>query len=131
LAFGARLHLVGPLGFSISEHAVRRAGLDYWKHVDLEYSSSWEEFEKCLTENSYIYFITTQGTVSLESVSFEKRGSIFLVFGSETEGFQQLPKKAFDRGLSVYIPMLNKHIIRSHNLSNAVAMVLWEWRRCP
>jgi tRNA(Leu) C34 or U34 (ribose-2'-O)-methylase TrmL len=69
--------------------------------------------------------------VSLESVSFEKRGSIFLVFGSETEGFQQLPKKAFDRGLSVYIPMLNKHIIRSHNLSNAVAMVLWEWRRCP
>ncbi|GJQ10349.1 hypothetical protein GpartN1_g2140.t1 [Galdieria partita] len=129
LAFGSRLHLIGPLGFSIEEHAVRRAGLDYWKHVDWEYSSCWEEFEKGIPENSHIYFITTQGTVSLERVSFETTGPVFLIFGSETEGFQQLPSKAFDRGLLVYIPMQNKHIIRSHNLSNAVAITLWEWHR--
>ncbi|GJD10920.1 Putative tRNA (cytidine(34)-2'-O)-methyltransferase [Galdieria sulphuraria] len=126
LAFGAKLHLIGPLGFSIDEHAVRRAGLDYWKYVDWKYSSCWEDFEKGVPENSHIYFITTQGTVSLERVTFKTTGPVFLIFGSETEGFQQLPIKALDKGTSVYIPMQNKHIVRSHNLSNAVAIALWE-----
>eukprot|EP00871_Galdieria_phlegrea_P004569 jgi/Galph1/5112/GphlegSOOS_G3783.1 len=133
LAFGARLHLIGPLGFSIDEHAVRRAGLDYWKHVDLEYSESWEAFEKAskvVGDNCHFYFFTKCGEHVLGNVTFSKVGHVLLIFGSETEGFQQLPAHAQSKGVSVRIPMQNTDIIRSYNLSNSVAIALWEYWIC-
>ena len=122
-ATGARLHLVGPMGFQIDEKRVRRAGLDYWDKLDITYYDSTEEFfEK--NEGAEFFYYTTKAEQTHSEVSYPN-GS-FLVFGKETKGLpEELLKANHDR--CVRIPM--RGIIRSLNLSNSVAIAVYETLR--
>ncbi|MBQ2890097.1 MAG: tRNA (cytidine(34)-2'-O)-methyltransferase [Clostridia bacterium] len=120
----ASLHLVHPLGFDISEKAVRRAGLDYWDDLDLhEYQSVNEVFEK-YPEGDF-YFCTTKGKKTHSEMDYKNNGNrdVFLVFGKETKG---LPEKLLNEHIEkcIRIPMLKDK--RSLNLSNSVAIVAYE-----
>ncbi len=125
LALGARLHLVHPLGFSLDESRVRRAGLDYWSHVDLVEHASWEDFEAALPELGEPYFFSAEGERELWSVGYEH--PTVLIFGRETEGLpEDLRRRYRDRLVS--LPM-ERGVVRSLNLSVAVAVAAYEVRR--
>src|SRR5688572_4011637 len=85
LAAGAALHLIEPLGFSLDEREVRRAGLDYWEHVDLRVWPSWSAFERELPALGEPFFFSTKATKVVWDASFA-RDSV-LIFGRETGGF--------------------------------------------
>ena len=118
---GAHLHLIRPLGFSLDEAHVRRAGLDYWPHLELHVYDSWPEF---LSQHRPVrlFFASTKGEPSFFSYRFQAGDC--LVFGNETSG---LPAEFYQRYHdSLYtIPMPGPHA-RSHNLANAVSIVLYE-----
>ena len=114
LGVGARLHLVKPLGFDISEKAVRRAGLDYWKDVDLQIHETIEAFLQW-TEGRDCHLFSTKAQCSFAKAKVDK-GSV-LIFGSETKGVSSRIHQLFP---SVCIPMAQR--IRSYNLSNSVAI---------
>src|ERR1700687_768827 len=84
LAAGATLHLIRPLGFSLDEREVRRAGLDYWEHVDVKLWPDWQSFEKCLPELGEPFFFTTKATRPYWAARFGENS--VLVFGRETGG---------------------------------------------
>lgn len=119
---GAKLHLVEPLGFSIDDRMLKRAGLDYWDHLDIEIHRSLEVFLEKYQEEK-LFFATTHGRVKYTDVSYEP-GS-FLLFGKETGG---LPKEliAAHPHTAIRVPMGNDPSLRSLNLSNSVAIVLYE-----
>ncbi|MBI3722929.1 hypothetical protein HY251_03090 [bacterium] len=121
LAFGLRLHLVGPLGFSIEEKACRRAGLDYWKHVDLARWDDLASLERSL-EGSTLWIFSAHGKTSVTEAPF-REGDV-LVFGNEATG---LPREqvlaAGER--SVRIPIASPRV-RSLNLANAVSIGAYE-----
>jgi len=123
-ATGAKLHLVHPLGFSISEKQVKRAGLDYWDKVTIEEHSSLQAFlQKYPPENNHMFFLTTKGQKCYSDVDFSDMDEIFLLFGKETKG---LPEDLLQKYITnaIRIPMLPT--LRSLNLSNSVAIVLYE-----
>lgn len=117
---GAHLHLVKPLGFSIEDRELKRAGLDYWPHVKLHVH---ESFDEVLAQygGGRMFFATTKGSRSYTDFAYED-GDLF-VFGKETAG---LPESILSRfpERRIRIPM-NEHI-RSLNLSNSAAVVLYE-----
>ena len=119
-ATGARLHLVGPMGFHITDKQVKRAGLDYWDKLDITfYDSSKEFFEK--NKGGEFFYFTTKAEQTHSEVSYPN--NCYLVFGKETKGLpEELLKANHDR--CVRLPM--RGIIRSLNLSNAVAVGLYE-----
>ncbi len=119
-ATGARLHLVGPIGFQITDKQVKRAGLDYWDKLDISYYDSTEEFfEK--NEGGKFYYFTTKGEIAHSDMKYENNA--FLVFGKETKGLpEELLKENHDT--CVRLPM--RGIIRSLNLSNAVCVGTYE-----
>ena len=119
---GVKLHLVKPLGFSIDDKAVKRAGLDYWDHLDLEVHENLSEFLEKYGE-SKLYLATTHGGVRYTDVEYEE-GS-FILFGKETAG---LPKDliAAHPDTAVRIPMGDDPDLRSLNLSNSAAILLYE-----
>lgn len=119
-AVGARLHLVGPMGFQITDKQVKRAGLDYWDKLDISYYDSTEEFfEK--NQDGKFYFFTTKGEIAHSDMEYENHA--FLVFGKETKGLpEELLKENHDT--CVRLPM--RGIIRSLNLSNAVCVGTYE-----
>ena len=121
LALGARLHLIRPYGFSLDEKEVRRAGLDYWKYVDLvEYDSIEELLEKNKPEP--IYYFSKKATKPLYEAKFTQ--GCWLVFGRETAGLDDdLMDKNLDRLLT--LPIYSEHV-RSLNLSNAATAVAYE-----
>ena len=123
-AIGAKLHLVKPLGFSIDEKQVKRAGLDYWDKLDIEEHNNFKEFlEKYRPEEHDMYFITTKGTHCYSDVDYSKMEEIFILFGKETKGLpENILKKYIDR--TARIPM--RPTLRSLNLSNSVAIVAYE-----
>jgi tRNA (cytidine/uridine-2'-O-)-methyltransferase len=114
LGVGARLHLVKPLGFDISEKAVRRAGLDYWKSVDLQVHENTDDFLEWV-KGKDCHLFSTKASQSFAKSNVQ-RGSV-LIFGAETKGVSEEIHKLFP---SVYIPMAKT--IRSYNLSNSVAI---------
>lgn len=122
---GMKLHLVKPLGFSIDDKAVKRAGLDYWDHLELEVHESLGEFLEKYKDRK-MYLATTHGGVRYTDVRYE-RGS-FLLFGKETAG---LPKELIARhpDAAVRIPMGKNPDLRSLNLSNSAAILLYEAMR--
>ena len=122
-AIGATLHLVHPLGFDISEKAVKRAGLDYWDKLDIiEYSSLQEFKEKVKSKN--IYLLSTKANKVYTDIKYEDDS--YLVFGPETRGLpEEYILDNFEN--TVRIPM--KKNIRSLNLSNSVAIVAYEVQR--
>lgn len=119
-ATGARLHLVGPMGFQIDEKRVRRAGLDYWDKLDITYYDSTKEFFEKNRDGEFFYF-TTKAEQAHTDVSYPNH--CYIVFGKETKGLpEELLKANHDR--CVRLPM--RGIIRSLNLSNAVAVGIYE-----
>jgi tRNA (cytidine/uridine-2'-O-)-methyltransferase len=120
-ATDTRLHLVGPLGFSLEDRYLRRAGLDYWPHVDLEVHTDWERFAVRYRAQS-LRFFSAKAARSHTSVGYE-RGD-FLVFGGETRGLP--PELLAQHAEQTYtIPMQGRKV-RSLNLANAAAIVLYE-----
>ena len=119
-AVGARLHLVKPLGFDISEKAVRRAGLDYWHLVDVRLYENLEDFFR-RNEVRQMWLLSTKAPRRYTEASFED--GCYLLFGKETKG---LPEDFLEahREACVRIPM--RSAARSLNLSNAVAITVFE-----
>jgi len=117
----SRLHLVKPLGFSLDESRIRRAGLDYWPHLELHLYEDWEEF---LARNrpGRLAILSTRGTATLYEREFLPGD--WLVFGSESSG---LPPELYERHRDdlYLIPMPGRNM-RSHNLANAVSIALYE-----
>ena len=123
-AIGAKLHLVHPLGFRISEKAVKRAGLDYWDKVEIEEHNSFDEFlKKYKPEENNMFFATTKGKHVYSEPNYSKMEEVFLLFGKETKGLpEDILQKYIDK--TIRIPMRNN--LRSLNLSNSVAIVVYE-----
>lgn len=123
-ALGAKLHLVHPLGFNISEKAVKRAGLDYWDKVEIEEHESFEKFlEKYKPEESDMFFVTTKGKHVYSEPEYKKMDEVYLLFGKETKGLpEDILKKYIDK--TIRIPM--RPTLRSLNLSNSVAIVVYD-----
>ena len=126
-AIGAKLHLVYPLGFSISEKAVKRAGLDYWDKLEIEEHLSFEKFlEKYKPENNNMFFVTTKGKHVYSEPKYEEMEEVFALFGKETKGLpEDILLKYIDK--TIRIPM--KPTLRSLNLSNSVSIVAYEIMR--
>lgn len=123
-AIGAKLHLVHPLGFDISEKAVRRAGLDYWDKVEIEEHESFEKFlDKYKPEKYNMFFATTKGKHVYSEPNYSQMEEVFLLFGKETKGLPEgILQKYIDQ--TIRIPM--QPTLRSLNLSNSVAIVVFE-----
>ena len=123
-ATGCHLHLVGPLGFSIDDRQLKRAGLDYWHLLDITTYESLEEFF-CRNAGPFFYF-TTKGGRIYSDVAYPD--GAYLVFGKETAG---LPEDLLRQNLEtcVRLPMLDDDAARSLNLSNTVAVGVYETLR--
>lgn len=124
LAAGATLHLIEPLGFSLDEREVKRAGLDYWEHVDVRVWPSWDAFERQLPALGEPYFFSTKATRLLWDAPLGASEGVVLVFGRETGG---LPVELLERYCDrlVGIPILSP-LVRSLNLSTSVAIAVYE-----
>jgi tRNA (cytidine/uridine-2'-O-)-methyltransferase len=124
LAAGATLHLIEPLGFSLDEREVKRAGLDYWEHVDLRVWPSWEAFESELATLGDPYFFSTKATPLFWDAPFAESNDVVLIFGRETGGLPpELHERYRDR--FVTMPMLSPRV-RSLNLSTSVGIAIYE-----
>ena len=127
LAAGATLHLIEPLGFSLDEREVKRAGLDYWEHVDLKVWKRWAEFEKQLPTFGEPWFFSTKGKRVFWDAPLGDSDDTVLVFGRETGGLPpELHERYADRFLAM--PILSPHV-RSLNLSTSVGIALFEVMR--
>ncbi|MCK5671866.1 MAG: tRNA (uridine(34)/cytosine(34)/5-carboxymethylaminomethyluridine(34)-2'-O)-methyltransferase TrmL [Spirochaetales bacterium] len=122
-AIGAHLHLVRPLGFSVDDKYLKRAGLDYWNLLTVNYYDSLEEFLGTV-KNFQVVYVTTKADIVYSDFKYEE--GCYLVFGKETKG---LPEEllAKNHNSSVRIPMVND--ARSLNLSNSAAIVAYEVHR--
>ena len=120
VATGTRLHLIEPLGFSLSEKALKRAGMDYWKDLDV---TTYVDYEDFLERNpgAKIYYATTKAPQTYCDVKYED--DCFIMFGKESAGIPEEILKA-NPDTCVRIPMIGE--TRSLNLSNSVAFVLYE-----
>jgi tRNA (cytidine/uridine-2'-O-)-methyltransferase len=124
LAAGAKLHLIEPLGFSLEEREVKRAGLDYWEHVDVSLWPDWDTFEGTLPSLGEPYFFSARATRSLWDASLNSESGVVLIFGNESTGLPaELRERYRDRLLGM--PILSP-VIRSLNLSSSVAVALYE-----
>lgn len=120
VATGSRLHLIEPLGFQINEKALKRAGLDYWNQLDVTVYANFEEFlEK--NPNARIYMATTKAKHVYSEMKYEPDS--YIMFGKESAG---IPEEILlhHKDDAIRIPMIGD--IRSLNLSNSVAIVLYE-----
>lgn len=122
VATGARLHLVRPIGFSLDEASVRRAGLDYWEHVNPVLWPSWEGLEPRLEELGEPFFFSAEADRVLWDVRFP--GRVALVFGRESAGLPDEVRQRH-RNRLIRIPMAAGPV-RSLNLSTSVAVTLFE-----
>ena len=123
-ATGAKLHLVYPLGFSISENSVKRAGLDYWDKLVIEEHLSFNKFlEKYKPEENNMFFVTTKGKQVYSDVEYTNMEEVFLVFGKETKG---LPEDILKKYITKTIRIPMRETLRSLNLSNSVAIGAYE-----
>jgi tRNA (cytidine/uridine-2'-O-)-methyltransferase len=120
-ATGTILHLVRPLGFDTDDRTLKRAGLDYWHSVQIMYHDSFQEVRELYPEGRF-FFASTRATRFY--TDFEYRDGDFFVFGKETKG---LPQSLIDENLEtcMKMPMRTDHV-RSLNLSNSVAIVIYE-----
>lgn len=117
---GCKLHLVKPLGFSVEDKYLKRAGLDYWNLVEIKFYENLDDFFNT-NSNAKFFFSTTKGKNIYTNVNYMK--DCFILFGKETAG---LPKKLLTENPEkcIKIPMISE--VRSLNLSNSVAIVVYE-----
>ena len=118
-ATGARLHLVGPMGFKIDDKKLKRAGLDYWQYLDITYYENLDEF--FLKNSGEFFYFTTKARHTHTDINYPD--NCYLLFGKETKG---LPEELLLKNPEscVRIPMMGE--IRSLNLSNSVAIGVYE-----
>jgi len=121
LASGSNLHLVKPFGFEITDARLKRAGLDYWQHLNLHYYENLDEFF-IKNKDANMVFLSSHGESNHWDISFEN--NMFLVFGKESVG---LPKALLEKQENKLfkIPLYSNHV-RSLNLANAVSIVVYE-----
>ncbi|MBF7097222.1 tRNA (cytidine(34)-2'-O)-methyltransferase [Alkalibacter mobilis] len=119
---GSRLHLIEPMGFRINEKQVKRAGLDYWDLLDLEIHRDFGAFEEKYAGNTF-YFMSTKGDKFYSDIKFEEND--FIIFGKESAGLPQEIHEKYSEN-RFRIPMVKNEKARSLNLSNSVAIVLYE-----
>jgi tRNA (cytidine/uridine-2'-O-)-methyltransferase len=120
---GCELHLIEPLGFSMEDRYMRRAGLDYHEYAALQKHASWDTFlATCQPNISRMFAMTTKGSHSAFEQSYEDGD--WLVFGSETTGLPQALRDTFPLAQRLRLPMRAEQ--RSLNLSNAVAVTVFE-----
>ena len=121
LASGSALHLVKPFGFELNDKRLKRAGLDYWKHISINIYENIEDFYLKNKEANMVYF-SSSATKNYTSINFQD--NMFFLFGKESEG---LSKEIISNNLdNLYkIPIYTKHV-RSLNLANAVSIVVYE-----
>ena len=121
LATGSTLHLVKPLGFEIDDTRLKRAGLDYWQHLEVIYYEDIDSFLE-INKNADLIFLSSHGTKTHWDIPF--KDNMFLVFGKESVG---LPKSIIETKTdSLFkIPLYSEHV-RSLNLANAVGIVVYE-----
>ncbi|WP_069998098.1 tRNA (uridine(34)/cytosine(34)/5-carboxymethylaminomethyluridine(34)-2'-O)-methyltransferase TrmL [Cellulosilyticum sp. I15G10I2] len=119
-ATGAKLHLIEPLGFSIDEKNLKRAGLDYWELLDVR---TYKNFEDFLVQNDYpkIYMATTKSKQTYTEVQYEE--DAYIMFGKESAGIPEEILLNY-KETAIRIPMIKE--ARSLNLSNSAAIVLYE-----
>ena len=124
LASGSNLHLVKPFGFEITDARLKRAGLDYWQHLNLHYYDNLDDF---FTKNkdANMVFLSSHGKTKHWQIDF--KDNMFLVFGKESAG---LPKSIIENNQDKLfkIPLYSEHV-RSLNLANAVSIVVYECLR--
>jgi tRNA (cytidine/uridine-2'-O-)-methyltransferase len=124
LAAGATLHLVEPLGFSLDDRAVKRAGLDYWEHVDLHVWPSWGALERELPSLGEPWFFSTKAKRVYWDAPLGAPNDVVLVFGRETGG---LPAELHQRYRDRFVVMpIHSPRVRSLNLSTSVAIAVYE-----
>lgn len=119
VATDCELHLVKPLGFSINDKHLKRAGLDYWQYLKLIIHNTLDDFLSQINGN--FYFFSSKGEKTYTSIKYEKND--WLIFGSETKGFPECIFKKFSDRIFT-IPMFGP--VRCLNLSNSVAIVTYE-----
>ncbi|MGB4661622.1 MAG: tRNA (cytidine(34)-2'-O)-methyltransferase [Mobilitalea sp.] len=120
VASGTKLHLIEPMGFRLDEKQIKRAGLDYWKDLDLEVYDSYRDFTE-KNPNAKVYMATTKAQNSYTHVEFEPDS--FIMFGKESAGIPEELLLA-NKDNCIRIPMIGE--VRSLNLGNSVAIVLYE-----
>ena len=121
-ATGATLHLVKPMGFSVEDSQVKRAGLDYWPHVNLVIHENLNDFLMG-HQGASLYLATTRGKQTYTEISYPEEA--FFLFGKETQGLPKwLVEERYDE--TIRIPMTEKTHLRSLNLSNSVSIILFE-----
>ncbi len=124
LATGATLHLIEPLGFALDEREVKRAGLDYWEHVDVRVWPDWDAFERELPALGEPWFFTTQATRLFWDAPLAAQDDVVLIFGRETAG---LPAELLARNADRCLAMpIESPQVRSLNLSTSVALAVYE-----
>ncbi len=122
---GAQLHLIRPLGFSLDDKKLRRAGLDYHEYADVIIHDSWAAF-KAVNQKIRLFGFTTKATQRYSDVTYQKND--FLLFGPETRGLPDEILSALTDAHRLRVPMAPES--RSLNLSNTVAVALYEaWRQ--
>lgn len=127
VALNLRLILIKPYGFEITEKAVRRAGLDYWKHVDITEYDNFDEFLKSeMPQNDQLFFFENHKERNFYGAGYQQ--DCYLIFGSETKGIAQEILDQYPDNI-VSLPQYSEHI-RSLNLSNAATTAAYECLRC-
>ncbi|NOT15622.1 MAG: tRNA (uridine(34)/cytosine(34)/5-carboxymethylaminomethyluridine(34)-2'-O)-methyltransferase TrmL [Methylotenera sp.] len=122
---GAQLHLVKPLGFSLEDKQLKRAGLDYHEYANLQVHENWDVCKAALA-GKRLFAITTKGSTRHSDIAF-KQDDVFL-FGPETRGLPEAIRNEFSAAHRVRLPMLPDS--RSLNLSNSAAVLIYEaWRQ--
>lgn len=121
LASGSTLHLVKPFGFEIDDTRLKRAGLDYWKHVSIIYYENIDDFFS-KNPNQTMAFLSSHGSKMYYDIPFQD--NIFFIFGKESVGLPKYITEKYTNNL-YKIPIHSEHV-RSLNLANAVAIVVYE-----
>ncbi len=123
-AIGAKLHLVYPLGFSITDKYLKRAGLDYWDKLEIEEHISLKAFlEKYKPEEQNMFLASTKSQKCYSDVDYSKMEEVFILFGKETKG---LPEDLIQKYIENAIRIPMRDTLRSLNLSNSVAIIAYE-----
>ena len=123
-ATGAKLHLVKPLGFSIDDKYLKRAGLDYWDKLEIEEHDNLNAFLNKYKINDNMFLASTKSKQTYVDVDYSQFEEIFILFGKETKGLPEwLLEKYLDKK-TIRIPMLPE--LRSLNLSNSVCVISYE-----
>ncbi len=123
-AIGAKLHLVHPLGFQISDKYLKRAGLDYWDKLEIEEHASLKSFlEKYKPEEHNMFFASTKSKRCYSDVDYSQMEEVFILFGKETKG---LPEDVLQKYMNKDIRIPMRETLRSLNLSNSVAIIVYE-----